>query len=187
MIDTDGLPIARAEVFLYRIVKERRSDNYGLEDNYADSERVRCDADGRFELKQVAKAIKFLSASTPGANRITNVDLAVQPDVEELEIVVPRAAHVQIDATASSLDIELVMFIDTVGSAQNSRPGNVWVTFYDGERAVGYGELRLTGRRSAAVAVPLYATQALCYDKNGKEVARIPLHLRAGEFLILKP
>jgi hypothetical protein len=184
VVDTNGVPIARAEVFLYRIVQDVASDVGGKRKNYVEGERSRCDANGRFELRDVATGVALLSASTPGANRITNVDLAKQTDVEHLEIVVPRAAHVQIDASASSLGATLASFFDAQGNW-------VWSTSYDGAKSSTFlAPLHLFEGRSAAVAVPLNATEVvLCneVDNHVEELLHIPLHLEAGTLTIVRP
>jgi len=184
VIDTNGVPIARAEVLLYRTFQDVDPVFGDKKQNYVEGERSRCDAEGRFELRDVATGIALLSASTPGANRITNVDLSKQPDVEHLEIVVPRAAHVQIDASASSLDATMASFHDADGNW-------VWATLHDGARSwTPLAPINLIDRRSAAVAVPLNATEVvLCnvVDNHVEELLHIPLHLEAGKLTIVKP
>ncbi|HTF88857.1 MAG TPA: hypothetical protein VK843_10645 [Planctomycetota bacterium] len=186
VIDTEKTPIAHAEVFLYRIVQDRVLDHDAVEDTYMEGERVRCDAEGRFELRNVSRSVAMLSALTPGANRITNVDLASQADVEHLEIVVPRAAHVQIDASGSKLKVATAMFVDAKDGA------GVWTTAFEDEKGgAAFDSLHLIEGRSAAVAVPLNATEVVLYgppheDGHTDELARIPLHLKAGELTIVK-
>jgi protocatechuate 3,4-dioxygenase beta subunit len=180
VVDRHGGPVAGASIWLSGEGEERGEASAHGGPATLIGARVTSDEEGRFRIDGAARAATSIGVQAPELPTIVRRSLAEEPDVGDLRIVVSRRVHAQVDLTDSPLQAETVMFVDDRGEP-------VQAIARHGEVSFGADRVALVERRSEVLSVPDAAAELVLLDRDQREVARVPVALKAGELNLIRP
>jgi hypothetical protein len=176
VVSLTGEPVSRATVRATRDIEAAVFDDaYGE----LSGAPVKTDDEGRFELRDVARAAQRLRINVEGNPRGTTVDLEAAEDVESLRISVPLSCHLQVDLRESKVDADTLRVLDAKGEAVDLLTDLGGLSFSAQRVGLHDGLSDTISLSQAAATIVLL--------RGEQEVARFPVVLKPGILNIERP
>jgi hypothetical protein len=171
VVAKDGTPIAGAELYIGAAVDAKRQPMF--------ARPIETDAKGRFEFARIAAEGLSIHVSHPSIFMVMGWRPGPKDKLDDLTIEAVRRCHVQVDLGDRKDRAASFVVLDSKGERVElvEIHGSVWgfpeaADIVDGKsEPIGCGE--------AGTTVVLY--------KDGKEVERVPVTLKPGELVIVRP
>ncbi len=180
VIGRSGTPIEGASVLPVRKVLcnyQETTPPFGEREVSGDG--APSDEDGRFELRSLCSDTFALRVLHPNSFGSTTVELHELASLDDIEIVLSLDCHLQIDLEGSSIQADALSLLDSAGK-------DVTLVVYHGDISYAGQRFGIEGKKTEAFVVPEDAATLVLLNGE-EEVARIPLHLQAGELNVIRP
>lgn len=178
VLATDGTPMEGVRVSAGRTTFLLKMPGGGSISNGEISAEVETDGEGRFELKNVARAETYLTLFHKDI--ISSEPLAPDPaHIEHLELRVPRRCHVRVELSDATEPAEAFSLLDARGAP-------LLLEEWSGTNVSRNTKGHLVAGKSPVLACPETAATVVLLAK-GKEARRASITLKPGETTVLRP
>ena len=180
MVDESGSPIVGAAVRLRRCLSSDDSDRAS---DWRNSVELITGDEGRFEFRDVSRAVKWILCNAPGDLRDAKyVAISSLANLEAVELVIDppsRKCHLKINRVGSTLAVRSFAVLDAEGDELDLYlTRNGWTQYQK------RGAVRDAG--SEVVGVSDVATTLVLYGDGDIELMRMPLLLVPGELKVIR-
>ncbi|HKD99616.1 MAG TPA: hypothetical protein VKE69_01295, partial [Planctomycetota bacterium] len=138
---------------------------------------VTTDAQGRFELRDVAREGVFIQAV--GESIIPGDVAAPFANPEDVHIVVSRRCHMQVELVDANEGVDGFSVFDADGKRLVIRSFRGPMTISSDSESIDSGRSKVVGVDETAKTMALF--------RKDKEVRRVPLALKPGELTVVRP
>jgi len=172
VVARDGTPMANLAVVVERFGFQVEYPTGGTRDEWLPRAEVRTDAEGRFTVRDVPR--ENVEILVRGETILAQgVEMKEGIDVEDLEIVVSRRMHLQVELDAPVDRADEMRVLDGEGNAMLLRIMRNETSFTNRKAEIVDGRSQVLSLAEDGRTVVLF--------KAGAEVARLPIALRADE------